>query len=298
MTKSGRPVVPASLRKFIVTKIHNESHFGVDKTYGLLKSRFFWPNMYKSVQLIVSTCTICQKTKCDTQPPKAPLLPMIIPNTPMQFISMDIAYIPVDTHGYQYILVIGDIFSKFIQAIPLCDQKTKSVIEAFSKHWLYIHGNPYYLLSDQRSNMDGEIIREFCNTFGIEKRRSSAYHSQGSGFAERHIRNIKDILRAVLLQRGVKQWRTLLTELVFSLSCSESKAIKCIPYAVVFGRSPVLPIDILLGASELSWEADVVQPKDYSGDLKFSLHDVFQHVIQHLQLSKQRMLRQYNRNIR
>ena len=67
---------------------------------------------------------------------------------------------------------------------------------------------------------------------------------------------------------------------------------------MVFGRSPVLPIDILLGASELSWEVDVVQPKDYSGDLKFSSHDVFQHVIKHLQLSKQRMLRQYNRNIR
>ena len=135
LAKSGRPVVPASLRKFIVTKIHNESHFGVDKTYGLLKSRFFWPNMYKSVQLIVSTCTICHIcTKCDSRPPKAPLLPMIIPNAPMQFISMDIAYMPVDTDGYQYILVIGDIFSKFIQAIPLRDQKAKSVIDAFSKH--------------------------------------------------------------------------------------------------------------------------------------------------------------------
>ena len=49
--------------------------------------------------------------------------------------------------------------------------------------------------------MDGEIIREFCNTFGIEKRRSSAYHSQCNGFAERHIRNIKDILRAVFITK-------------------------------------------------------------------------------------------------
>ena len=41
LTKSGRPHVPASMRTFAVSKIHNTTHLGTDKTYEILKDRFF-----------------------------------------------------------------------------------------------------------------------------------------------------------------------------------------------------------------------------------------------------------------
>ena len=92
-------------------------------------------------------------------------------------------------------------------------------------------------------------MAEICNELGIEKRRSSAYHSQGNGtigFAERNIRTIKELLRAVLLHRRLQQgkWRSILPGLVFALNASESKATPCVPYNVVFGRSDILPQDI------------------------------------------------------
>ena len=76
LTKSGRPVVPATLRKFITSHIHEISHWGVGKTYALLKERFFWPNMYSYTENFVSYCPTCQQTKCDTRPPKAPMIQM------------------------------------------------------------------------------------------------------------------------------------------------------------------------------------------------------------------------------
>ena len=85
------------------------AHFGTDKTYSLLKDRFFWPNMYGYVHNFVSQCSICQQTKCDSSPPKAPLTPMAIPEAPMQFIAIDIAFMPKDNHGFQYFLLIGDV---------------------------------------------------------------------------------------------------------------------------------------------------------------------------------------------
>ena len=231
LKKSGRPVLPASLRNYVLSEIHNTGHFGVDKTYGLVKDRFFWPSMYKFVSMFVETCETCQRTKCDTKPPKAPLLPMVIPCRPMEFVSIDIAYMPVDNDGYKHILLIGDLFSKFIDAVPLRDQTTQSIVKAFADRWLYIHSNPHYLLSDQGSNVDGETVRQFCNEFGIEKRRSLAYHSQGNGFAKRNICNVKDILCSVLLHRNMNQlnWRNLLLSLVCVLVISERKAIECIP---------------------------------------------------------------------
>ena len=96
LTKSGRPVIPPSLRKLIVTKMHNVAHFGTDKVYQLLKDRYYWPNMYNYIKAFSEGCETCQKTKCDSSPPKAPLVPMYIPQAPMQFVAIDIAFLPKD----------------------------------------------------------------------------------------------------------------------------------------------------------------------------------------------------------
>ena len=124
---------------------------------------------------------------------------MFVSNAPLQFISIDIGYIPKDSHGYQYILLIGDIFSKFVHIVPLKDQSAPVIIDASS--WVFVHGKPLYLLSDQGSNVDGQVMGKICNELGIEKRRSLAYHSQGNGFTKRHIRIVKDMLRAAILHR-------------------------------------------------------------------------------------------------
>ena len=217
----------------------------------------------------------------------------------MQFISLDIACVPKDMNGYQYILLIGDVFSKYIQAVPLKDQTAPTITEAFERQWAYIHGTPSYLLTDQGLNVDGEVMSETCNSIGTEKRRSSAYHSQGNGFAERNIRSVKDVLRAVLLHQKLRQlkWRSLLPSLVFALNTSESKATGCIQHNVVFGRSAVLPQDILFQKGNVD-TYDQVSPKEYEKDITPLLRDIFDHVFSKLEISKEKMQRQYNAKLR
>ena len=299
LTKSGRLIIPTALRAHILEKVHGVAHFGIDKTYALLKDRFYWPSMYGCTKIFVESCEECQKTKCLSQPPKAPLIPMWIPTKPMEFVAIDIAYMPKDSKGYQYFLLIGDIFSKYIQAVPLKEQTAPSVVTALNSNWIFFHGSPLYLLSDQGSNVDGETVKELCITTGIEKRRSSAYHSQGNGFAERNIRNVKEILRTVLLHRKLEQtkWRQILPELTFALNCSESTAIKCVPYNVVFGRRPVLPLDIDFGTKKAVAGEEVITPTEYINEVGSVLNDVFNHVVKHLQLSKIKMQKQYNKNL-
>ena len=87
----------------------------------------------------------------------------------MEFIAMDIACMPMDNDGYQYILLIGDMFSKYIDAVPLRDQTANAIVQAFEVNWLYFQGNPDYLLSDQGSNVDGETVQTFGDNFRIEE---------------------------------------------------------------------------------------------------------------------------------
>ena len=204
--------------------------------------------MYRYVKNHISSCDICQRCKPSIRPPKAPLLPMHEPEYPMQFITIDIGYMVKDEDGFKYILLTGDLFSKFIHAVPLREQGAKDISTALYKEWILVHGFPSFLLSDQGSNVDGNIIREICKSFGIDKRRSSEYHSQGNGFAERSIRNVKEILRSHLYAKRIPQkaWRKSLKEMIFALNTSMNCTTKCVPYNVVYGRGPVTPEDIRL----------------------------------------------------
>ena len=125
----------------------------------------------------MSTCSVCERTKCDIQAPKAPLLPLFEPDAPMQFTFIDLATLPEDDSGYKYILLMGDVFSKYVEAEALKSQSAPEVANAFFRSWVLKHGCPSYLLSDQGTNVDGQVIQELCNMFNVEKRRSSAYHS-------------------------------------------------------------------------------------------------------------------------
>ena len=298
LTKSGRPIIPPSLRKFVTESFHDIAHFGAEKIYDLIKRRFYWPNMFKYVQIFTSSCQPCQQTKADSRPPKAPLVPMHEPEYPMQFISMDIQYMPVDDNGFRYVLLIGDLFSKYVETVPLQEQSAPKILSALLEKWILHHGCPTYLLSDQASNMDGAVIREICNAFGIEKRRSSAYHSQGNGFAERNIRNVRETIRTTLLARNLSQksWVSILNSLTFALNTTISKAIKCSPYEVVYGRPATLPIDVKMGTSK-QLNGEFSTAKDYAKEISCSLQEVYNQVQRNLQINREKMSAQYNRNL-
>ena len=44
-----RLYVPLQLRQEVVNEYHNKDHLGVDKTYDAIKSKYFWPRLYKEL---------------------------------------------------------------------------------------------------------------------------------------------------------------------------------------------------------------------------------------------------------
>ena len=84
---------------------------------------------------------------------------------------------------------------------------------------------------------------------------------------------------------------------MFALNCSVSKATKAVPYSVVFGRTPVLPVDVRLGSTPAR-NRDVVSPRDYSEEVHVSLKQLWDNVREALHLSKDAMVERYNRNLR
>lgn len=153
------------------------------------------------------------------------------------------------------------------------------------------------MLSDKGSNVDGNTLNEVCRLLHIEKRRTSGYHAQGNGFAERSIRNIRELLRTALLDKALapKYWREILKSILFAVNTSKSSSINCTPFEVVFGRKPVLPVDIAFDTDDRGVTA--ASASEYLQDLKVQLLENIRHATKFLGISRERMVKQYNKNL-
>ena len=194
--------------------------------------------------------------------------------------------------------MIGDLFSKYIEVIPLRDQTASTITSALWGKWIMKYGSPKFLLTDQGSNVDGSILAKLCQGFNIEKRRTSGYHSQCNGFAERNIRSVKELFRTALIEFQLPQimWKDILPSIVFALNTSVNASTNCAPYTVIYGRQPRLPIDILLDVDVKQMSAP--NPTEYLKDMKIQIRDILSHVSKNLNISRMSMMRQYNKNVK
>ena len=77
---------------------------------------------------------------------------------PQNVIAFDVATLPWSTKSYRYFLVIVDLFSKYLEAIPKTDQTADIIKQAIIDGWIKQHAKPKIAISDQVKNIDDEVI--------------------------------------------------------------------------------------------------------------------------------------------
>lgn len=114
-----RVIIPSSMRKMILTKLH-EPHFGVNKTLKRAQNSVFWPNISNDIEQVVSRCHTCQINAPKNQ--KEPMIPHDRPNKPFEKIACDI----LDFKGKDY-LAVTDYYSNWIEMIKLRAKSAKVI---------------------------------------------------------------------------------------------------------------------------------------------------------------------------
>ena len=57
-------VFPKALIRTVLQEMHNHfGHFGIRKTYSLIKRYYYLPKMIKHIQAYVNSCSLCQREK-------------------------------------------------------------------------------------------------------------------------------------------------------------------------------------------------------------------------------------------
>ena len=80
----------------------------------------------------------------------------------------------------------------------------ETVARTILKTWIYRFGTPERLVSDQGGNVAGELIQELCRLLNVQKIRTTPYHPQGNGKAERAIITVKGLLQSMIGELGRK----------------------------------------------------------------------------------------------
>ena len=122
-------VIPQILVPLILKAYHNDAgHLGIDKTYDKIRSRYFWPNMYKDVVNHLQKCDPCNSRKLRKQ--QAPLGDMPMPKYPFEIVGIDTCGPYIESgDGNRYVIVIMDHYSGWPEAFATSDKSAKTVAQ-------------------------------------------------------------------------------------------------------------------------------------------------------------------------
>ncbi|CAG2217472.1 unnamed protein product [Mytilus edulis] len=146
------------------------------------RERFTWYNQRKDVEQWCKCCNICAPRKPPSKKPKAPLQQYNV-GAPFERIGIDIlGPLPKSTRGNKFLLVIGDYFTKWMEAIPIQDREATTVANKLIERIVTIFGVPMEIHSDRGSNFESNVFAETCKILGINKTRSTPLRPQVMGW--------------------------------------------------------------------------------------------------------------------
>ena len=245
-----------------------------------IKERFYWPGYETDIRSWLQQCEQCQRRNPPQPSPRAPL-GGITANQPFEKVSWDImGPLPASSKGNKYILVVTDLFSKWVEAFPMRSTESESLATILVNEIVCRYGVPQYLHSDQGANLTSKVIQNLCKKLGIQRTQSSAYHPQGNGQVERFNRTLEAML-AKMVKENQRDWDQHLPRALFAYRTAVHDSTTYSPFHVNFRRSPMLPVDVMLGWDYLS-QGEGREVSEYVEDVQKSLRSMFSNVRQRL----------------
>ena len=250
-----RPILPPNLQDCIIWHYHNMSHPGIRATQRLVCQRYVFSGMKRKIKDLIKTCVACQRSKvnCHTV---SPITSIPMPSARFTKLQVDICDPFPSSQACSYLLVCIDPYTRWVEAYPMFDQSTESVISALNKH-IQTFGTFSLLHTDSGSQFTSLTFRNYCKFLGAEHRFNSIRYPQSNGLAERYIKTIKTALTAKL---DSSHWTRHLPLIILSINNMYKADLKCSSAKLVFGQTLRLPGDLCCNSPQprISHPSDMV----------------------------------------
>ena len=297
-TVNHQIVVPRVYRPEILNLTHEtpmSGHLGVNKTYHKILNHFYWPGLKSDVSQFCKSCHTCQMVGKPNQTiPKAHLQPIPAFDEPFSRIIIDcVGPLPKTKSGNEYLLTIMCASTRFPEAIPLRNIKTKNIVKALVKFFTFV-GLPKSVQSDQGSNFMSGIFQQVMHELGITQYKSSPYHPESQGALERFHQTLKNMIRSYCFDTE-KDWDEGIHLLLFAVRESVQESLGFSPFELVFGHTVRGPLK-LLKEKFLSNDDSSLNLLQYVSDFKDRLSRACEAARTNLKSAQRKMKRWYDEN--
>ena len=245
----------------VIGRAHNSmvGHHGKDRTlakvmtilqqskYKKLADQFTDDDQLATyVTEFIAKCPVCQKLSTLNVP--------IQPHTfttatyePHQRLNIDsIGPLPTDEDGNNYILVLIDTFTRWIELYPIKAVTAHETAKVLLKHFGRF-GQAQELQHDNGSQFVNAIITELCLLLGVEQKRTLAYSSEENGIVERANKEVLRHLRAIICDtKVIEKWNIYLAFVQRIMNSAVNQNTGVSPAQLLFGNAITLNRSILV----------------------------------------------------
>ena len=123
-------------------------HLGHKKTREKIRLAYFWYGLRTDVAVFIARCDVCGSIKKPSKPARAPLGRLSV-SAPFEVISCDhLGPLPITARGNRYILVVPDLFTKWVEIFAVPDQSAAVCANFLANKVIAQYGCPLNILTD------------------------------------------------------------------------------------------------------------------------------------------------------
>ena len=161
------------------------------------------------------------------------------PNYVWQIDLIDMQNLSHYNQGYNYILVMIDLFSKYVFAIPIKTKSAEDVADAmtFILDKLDPNQQPSAIQSDNGPEFKNDLIRDTLKDINIKQIFSKPYTPQSQGIVERFNKTLKQRLLLIMTQNSNKKWLLSLESVLLGYNNSKHSSTGFAPEYLCFNSS-------------------------------------------------------------
>ena len=234
--------VPTSLRMKVIQLGHDSlEHFDADRTFKFCQQYFDWNGMSAGIKRYVNSCAVCQKTRSFHYYRDNfgnDIASRVMYSKPGKQWAMDLHGVEKDEEGYNTILVMIDLCTRFVILVPLKNKDQDTVVSAIEQYLITPYGSGLEILSDEGSEFVNKFADALSKLYGIKLVTIKTATPHENGMVERwnrtFVNHFKKACQAANL--GAKKWSSWSKRLTALYNTTYCPAIGNSPYFSLNGR--------------------------------------------------------------
>jgi len=190
--------------------------------------------MREDIQEIVNSGNACRRynvVKSGFHPSRS-----VTAFLPGDHYQVDLAQFPKSTEGYNYCMVLIDVFTGFIMFSALKTKEMSEVTQALWEIFTTI-GMPKILQSDNGTEFKNQAVQALCRQHGIQLRYISQYNPRADGKVERAVQSVKQTILKRLHGASIF-WPYHLPFVQFTYNDKVQALTGSTPFSLMYGRDP------------------------------------------------------------